>query len=220
MITIDPSQRKTLHFGLSFTGRMSNALEPYFRIYFENYQVGFKARVTEDFKAIVDLPPLSNYLKNIEDSHKTYATLEVVNDRDIFLAWRDDIKFKNIIKIEAIVENNVIETNVSASVEKEIEFIETTSDFNKKTIPQKTKPTLGRIDLNKVTENIKVISLDEIQKNKVSRLVETLKDIKVSSNEKELTEARKKAKDKMDQYDNKIEKERTAEKIVEAFKKS
>ena len=92
MIRLDTNKEKKLEFSLSLVGRFSGDIESHFRIYFENYQIGFPAQINNYEKVVVKLPKLSKFIQNFPE--KARASLEIVQDRDMYLAWQDEVQFK------------------------------------------------------------------------------------------------------------------------------
>lgn len=95
MLKINPNQEKKLKFALSPQGTFHGEIESYFRIYFDKINIGFPAEISNFEKVVFVLPKIIDYI-NFKLPEKARGALEIISDRDIFLAWQDEIKFKNI----------------------------------------------------------------------------------------------------------------------------
>lgn len=128
MIKFDFKREKKLEFSISVNGRFSGEIKSYFRFYFNDFQIGFPAQISNFEKVIITVPALYNYLKNTPETAK--ATLEIIQDRDMFLAWSDEVEVNNI--------------EIKASLEKEDEkekiTIVTNLPIKKEEEPQEQEP--------------------------------------------------------------------------------
>src|ERR1035437_6120859 len=100
MLTIDAGKEKKLEFAISLVGRFTSSPNSFFRIYCKDFNIGFPAKIDNFEKVVIIIPKLTDYLK-IPLPDSAHASLEIISDRDIFMAWQDKIKIKQIdIKAE------------------------------------------------------------------------------------------------------------------------
>jgi len=197
MLKLDINKEKTLEFSVSLVGRFSGEISSFFRIYFENFNIGFPAKISNYELIKIKLPKLAQYI-TAEFPEKAYATLEIIQDRDMFLAWRDDVKFKQT-DIQAKLEDEEEE-------EKEIKVkavLKSDGDDIEVEVPRtKNKPTQKK---EQVVPNSNILNLTEAFKNGIKKI--------------EVSDTRDFAK-KIQEKKIKLEKTQTALKIQDIFKKN
>lgn len=204
MIKFDSSQEKKLQFGLSFTGKFSGDIKCYFRIYFKTYNIGFEGKMIDGEKIVFKIPALSEYVKSI-DQEKSKASVEIINDRDIFLAWQDEIEFKNIKNVGATLEKENKEEEIqkpehikaeirSSDIDSDID--QTSKEYNKN---EKDIEEKKIINVEKITE-----ALNE-GINQYSTEISKIKE-KARTKPQELKERSKKDKESNDIDVSKINK--------------
>ncbi len=158
MLKIDINKEKTLEFSVSLVGRFSGEIQSYFRIYFKNFNIGFPAKISNYEQIKIKLPKLAQYITN-EFPEKAYATLEIIQDRDMFLAWRDDVKFKQS-NIKATLEDSeeeeeTKEVKVKAVLKDEDDEAPINPLKNKKPTPKKEQ-VAPRAEILHLTEAFKL----------------------------------------------------------------
>jgi len=187
MIRLDTNKEKKLEFTISLVGRFSGEMESHFRIYFDNYQIGFPAKVSNFEKVIVKLPKLSQFIQNFPE--KARGSLEIIQDRDMYLAWQDTIEFKQT-DIKATLdygtdddeEEKKEKVEIKASLKDDGESEEEVKKTpQKKSEPKKeakkeeseeeikTEPNIGSIFAEKLKESSKSMSV-EVDHETIQRL--------------------------------------------------
>lgn len=135
MLNFELNKEKELSFELDIEGIDSNEIEPYFRIFNENINFGFKGKF-ENGNISFNIPPLNELFKNnLKESYP--AKLEIIGAKKYyFLPWQDDI----FIKKEPSISNISLKENKEEEKTKiSITSIKENNKIKKKKIEEKRK---------------------------------------------------------------------------------
>lgn len=189
MLTIDVSREKKLEFSISVVGRFAGEPLAYWRLYCEKFNIGFPADISNYEKVVIHIPKLSDFIKPeiFGKIEKCHASLEIVNDRDMFLAWQDNVKLK-FSEVKAALKDEREEE------EKQVDVVATLKNSSSEEEPVEEKPKKKKKDdkiaenmlnaLSNMTTHVSTEKMQEknleIQKNKmVNKVEDALKNIQI-----------------------------------------